>query len=94
MYPLLVNATGNKYSVGEVFVPTVDQMMPWYEPIRALGLQAQQNMAFFNYPMAMAARSVFGWETNNYYSGNHSCTYVGFAVSNSNVMIYVCTLSD
>lgn len=76
MYPLLNNATNNGFSLAEVLVSKVDQLALWYRPVKELGLDARKNMGFLNAPMAYAIRSVFGWEQNNTYAGNHSCLYV------------------
>lgn len=72
---MISNATGG-YTLAEVFVPSVEELQLWYEPVRALGPQAVQNMGFLNYPMAFAMRSVFAWEQGNPHKGNHSCRCV------------------
>lgn len=76
MYPLLNNATNNGFSLAEVLVAEVSQLALWYEPVKKLGPVAMANMGFLNAPMAYAIRSVFAWEMNNTYAGNHSCLYV------------------
>lgn len=81
MYPSINNATQG-FTLAEVSVPTVAELQLWYAPVRNLGPQAVQNMGFLNYPMTYAMRSVFGWETSNPYSGNHSCRYVDMLLSN------------
>lgn len=76
MYPLLNNATNNGFSLAEVLTSYVDQLELWYAPVRQQGPQAVANMGFLNFPMTFAMRSVFAWEQNNTWAGNHSCLYV------------------